>query len=55
MPGFCDSLEELRELIEELRRAGVRSFEHPSGLKLTIDTHKAPEAYGVAPKEAGEF
>lgn len=43
-------LEQLKELVSHLRHCGVRSFKHPCGLELTIDTQKpapppAPEDF----------
>lgn len=35
-----NNLEVLLILVDNLRAAGVRTFEHPSGLKLTLDTKR---------------
>jgi hypothetical protein len=55
MPGTDLGLNELRELIEECRRSGVRHLKLPNGLELALDTRVMPADRAPAASEAGEF
>ena len=53
--GFdVNSLKQILILIENLKIAGVKTFTHPSGLALTLDTQRRPDV-APAPSDGYPF